>query len=71
MISGNDEQTAELARLRGKMEALEEVAIRKKCGIKFQKELPASAPTSPVARSAAFLYVAVSAFELVGAMHVA
>ena len=39
-IGGNDQQTAELARLRGEMEAIEQVAIRKRCGITFKKDPP-------------------------------
>jgi hypothetical protein len=35
-LGGNDQQTAELSRLRGEMEAIEQVSIRKRCGIKFQ-----------------------------------
>jgi hypothetical protein len=34
-IGGNDQQTAELARLRGELEAIEQVSIRKRCGLKF------------------------------------
>jgi hypothetical protein len=45
-IGGNDQQTAELARLRGEMEAIEQVAIRKRCGIQFQR--PAPPPAAPV-----------------------
>ncbi|MBI5112057.1 MAG: hypothetical protein HZA68_08785 [Rhodovulum sp.] len=36
-VGGNDQQTAELARLRGELEAIEQVSIRKKCGIQFQR----------------------------------
>jgi hypothetical protein len=34
---GNDENTAELARLRGQMDAIEQASIRKRCGITFQR----------------------------------
>jgi hypothetical protein len=34
---GNDETTAELARLKGQMDAIEEVSIKKRCGITFQR----------------------------------
>lgn len=37
---GNDENTAELARLRGQMEAIEQTSIKKKCGITFQHAAP-------------------------------
>jgi hypothetical protein len=40
-LSGNDQQTAELARLRGEMEAIEQVSVRKRCGIQFQTRPPA------------------------------
>jgi hypothetical protein len=40
LIRGNDQQTAELARLRGELEALEQVSIRKRCGILFQRPKP-------------------------------
>ena len=38
---GNDENTAELARLKGQMDAIEQASIQKRCGITFQH-----APTS-------------------------
>lgn len=37
---GNDENTAELARLKGQMEAIEQASIKKKCGITFQHATP-------------------------------
>jgi hypothetical protein len=40
---GNDENTAELARLKGQMDAIEQVSIQKRCGITFQH---APAPAS-------------------------
>src|SRR4029077_2542622 len=33
---GNDENTAELARLKGQMDAIEQASIHKRCGITFQ-----------------------------------
>lgn len=33
---GNDENTAELARLKGQMDAIEQASIQKRCGITFQ-----------------------------------
>lgn len=51
MTKGNDENTAELARLKGQMDAIEQVSIRKKCGIQFQRPAPpptvASTATTP------------------------
>ncbi len=41
-IGGNDQQTAELARLRGEMEAIEQASTRKKCNIHFRRPLPTS-----------------------------
>jgi hypothetical protein len=41
MIGGNDQTTAELGRLRGDMEAIEQVSVRKRCNIQFQRPGPA------------------------------
>lgn len=40
LTKGNDESTAELARLKGEMDAIEEVSIKKRCGITFQHPKP-------------------------------
>ena len=37
---GNDENTAELARLKGSMDAIEQASIQKHCGIQFQHAQP-------------------------------
>lgn len=37
-IKGDGTTAAEVARLKGEMEAVEQASIAKKCGIKFQKE---------------------------------
>jgi hypothetical protein len=37
---GNDENTAELARLKGTMDAIEQASIAKHCGIQFQHVAP-------------------------------
>lgn len=37
---GNDENTAELARLKGSMDAIERASIAKHCGIQFQHGAP-------------------------------
>ena len=51
MISGNDQTTAELSRLKGEMETIEKVSIQKNCGIQFQRPAPPrpapSMPTPP------------------------
>ncbi|MEZ5844895.1 MAG: hypothetical protein R3D27_14325 [Hyphomicrobiaceae bacterium] len=44
LISGNDQNTAELARLKGEMEAIERVSTQKNCGIQFRRA-PASTPS--------------------------
>jgi hypothetical protein len=36
-VSGNNAQTAELARLKGQMQAIEGASVQKKCGINFQR----------------------------------
>lgn len=36
-VGGNGAQTAELARLKGQMQAVEEASIRKRCGISFRR----------------------------------
>jgi hypothetical protein len=41
MIRGNDEKTAELARVRGEMEAIQQASIEKNCGIQFEAPKPA------------------------------
>ena len=45
-VSGNDQNTAELARLKGEFEALEKASIQKSCGIQFQKQ-PAPSSVKP------------------------
>lgn len=37
-IDGDNQKTAELARLKGEMEALERASIQKNCGIEFQRQ---------------------------------
>lgn len=36
-VGGDNEQTAELARLKGEMETIEQVSIQKKCKIEFRQ----------------------------------
>jgi hypothetical protein len=40
LVGGDDRNTAELSRLRGELEALEQVSTRKRCGIQFQRGTP-------------------------------
>jgi hypothetical protein len=40
LVGGDDRNTAELARMRGELQALEKVAIRKRCNIQFQQAAP-------------------------------
>lgn len=49
-LHGNAETTAEVARLKGQMDALEQASIQKKCGIVFQ-HAPVKAPDSQPAAS--------------------
>ena len=39
-VRGNDQNTAELARLKGEFETIEQVAIQKKCGFEFRRQSP-------------------------------
>jgi hypothetical protein len=50
LVGGNDLQTAELARLRGELEAIEQVSIRKRCGIRFQRPVPQVAAATPASQ---------------------
>ena len=43
-VSGNDQNTAELSRLKGEFEAVEKVSIQKNCNLQFRQ-----APVSPSA----------------------
>ena len=36
LVTGDDAQTAELARLKGEFEAIQKVSVQKNCGIRFQ-----------------------------------
>jgi hypothetical protein len=40
LVGGNDQNTAELSRLKGEFETLEQVSIQKKCGIEFRRAAP-------------------------------
>lgn len=51
MTKGNDENTAELARLKGQMVAIEEASIKKRCGIQFRQAAPPTSSSSPVAQA--------------------
>ena len=51
MTKGNDENTAELARLKGQMVAIEEASIKKRCGIQFRQAPPPTSSSSPVAQA--------------------
>ncbi len=47
-LHGNSDSNAEVARLKGQMDALEQASIRKNCGIVFQHaQPPATAKTAP------------------------
>lgn len=40
LIGGNDHNSAELSRLKGEFETLEQVSIQKKCGFDFRRQAP-------------------------------
>jgi hypothetical protein len=44
MIGGDKQNAAELARLKGEMEAVEQASVRKQCGIEFRSAPTAYAP---------------------------
>ncbi len=46
-LKGNGPQAAELANLKGQMEAIERASILKNCRITFQREAPISTRTTP------------------------
>ncbi len=48
MIGGNDQNTAELSRLKGEFESVEKVSIQKNCGLQFRQQ---SAPPSKPPRA--------------------
>ena len=48
-VRGDGPQAAELARLKGEMDAIEQASIAKNCGIRFEREPPPAAP-APVPR---------------------
>ncbi len=46
LVGGDDQNTAELARLKGEFETIEKVSIQKNCGLQFRKEPPPKDPTA-------------------------
>lgn len=50
MVGGDGQTTAELSRLKGEMEAIQQASIRKNCGIQFER---APAPEPPKKASSA------------------
>lgn len=52
-IGGNDQTTAELARLRGEFEAIEKASIQKNCGIQFRQQPVPEAPPKRRRRASA------------------
>jgi hypothetical protein len=45
MIGGNDQNTAELSRLKGEFETVEKVSVQKNCGLQFRQQ--AAPPSKP------------------------
>jgi len=52
LMKGDGAQAAEVARLKGEMEAIEHASIANNCGIAFAKEPTKKAPTSKTAANA-------------------
>lgn len=52
-IGGDDQQTAELGRIRGELEAVEQVSVRKNCGITFRRPAPPPTATTTTEPNAA------------------
>ncbi len=46
-IKGDKQTAAELGRLKGELEALEQTSIRRNCGIVFERALPVDIKTKP------------------------
>jgi hypothetical protein len=42
LVGGDGQVAAQLAQLKGQMSAVEQASIQKKCGIQFQRQVPAS-----------------------------
>ncbi len=53
LIQGDKQNAAQLAQLKGEMDAIEQMSIQKNCGIQFRQPPPASAaaPVAPPASS--------------------
>jgi hypothetical protein len=47
LIGGDKQNAAELAQMKGQMNAIEQASIAKKCGIQFQHAAPPPAPPQP------------------------
>ena len=52
LVGGNDQNTAELARLKGEFEAVEKASIQKNCGLQFQKAPPPAKAAANEAQTA-------------------
>ena len=52
LVGGNDQNTAELARLKGEFEAIEKASIQKSCGLQFQKAPPPAKATENESQTA-------------------
>ena len=42
LVGGDSQVAAQLAQMKGQMNAVEQASIMKKCGIQFQRQVPAS-----------------------------
>lgn len=50
-VQGDKQNAAELARLKGELEAIEQVSIRKQCGLQFRQAPPPPPPSSASSNS--------------------
>jgi hypothetical protein len=49
LVGGNDQNTAELARMKGEFDAIERASIQKSCGIQFERKAPPAKKREPSA----------------------
>ena len=47
LVGGNDQTTAELARLKGEFEAVEKASVQKNCGMRFEQRQKNEKPEKP------------------------
>jgi hypothetical protein len=52
LVGGDDQNTAELARLKGEFEAIEKISVQKNCNLQFQQQSVPPGPSAPKASNA-------------------